>query len=554
MFNPGKLLSEVELTRYRETGDLMDAISSDQKRRTICESLGIEMLDSIPKPSPEEAEGLKTLVSPKIGLPLGIVPVEAFANENGELTELKVATSRPLENLPFTILTQMFPSARIRVAFAPKNYIVGALQELYGLGGDLILKIVESGEWDEAVFSHQERVMQIDPNDREATSINYVNHILADAVERRATDIHVEPKPKPVDLNVRYRIDGNLVDLRVPPEISRIKDSIISRLKIMAGLNTAEKRLPQDGRIALELQNHKLDTRVATVPSIEGESIVIRLLGQRTFDLNALQLAPDFLSEIEKLVRISNGIILVTGPTGCGKSTSLFAFLSHINEKHIKIVTIEDPVENKLEDATQIAIKPEVGLTFPAALRSVLRTDPNVIMVGEMRDLETAEIAVRAALTGHLVFSTLHTNDSIAGVTRLIDMGVEPFLVCNAVRAIIAQRLVRRLCTHCKRPKRYPNDYLDKIGFPREGRDQIYGENETGCQRCEDSGYFDRIGIYELFHLTPEIQTMINSGRSEHELRDLAIQNGFATMKQYGWEKVAEGITTIEEVLRATEI
>ncbi len=552
MFDPKTLLTEVELNAYRETGDLMASIKSEATRQALCERLGIEVLPSITNLSDERRKELRELVGPNLGQNLGMVLLEYERDpEDDSICMLKVATDRPLDSMPISMLTKEYPEAEVQVAYASKESITEGLRELYGVAGAMASTMLESGEWNNKDFSYEEEAIVIDPNDEEATSINFVNKIFADAVRQRATDIHFEPKPN--ELQVRYRVDGKLRNANVLPEISRIKTAIIARLKIMAGMDTAERRMPQDGRIAIELEHLKMDTRVVTIPSIEGEAVVVRILGQRKFDMNALDLDAGIRAKIEETVGCPNGIILVTGPTGCGKSTSLYSFLSSINNPDTKITTIEEPVENKLEGAVQIPVEANRGLTFAAILRHVLRSDPNVIMVGEMRDPETAEIAVQAALTGHLVFSTLHTNDSISGVTRMLDLGIDAYLVAGVVRAILAQRLVRRLCTHCRQPGHFKEEDLDRIKFPTEGRDQIYIASENGCRECDHTGYFDRIGVYEIFMVDPEIEQMIQDGAPKLDLKNKAIALGFETMRQYGWKKVIEGITTIEEVMKETE-
>ena len=375
-----------------------------------------------------------------------------------------------------------------------------------------------------------------------------MNQIIKEALHEHATDIHVEPMEN--DLRIRFRIDGVLHETPVPPNIRILQASFISRLKIMANLNIAERRLPQDGRINLELDGRAIDVRVATIPSVTGESVSLRLLGQQMFDFDRLGLDTKSLAQIQQLLAMPNGIILLTGPTGCGKSTTLYTFLSTLNTKERRIVTIEDPVEYKLPGVIQIAVKPEINLTFAAALRSILRGDPNVIMVGEMRDFETAEIAIRAALTGHLVFSTLHTNDAIGGITRLIDMGVEPFLVTASVRAFIAQRLVRVLCPSCKHPADYSQEYLKQVGFPLEDAAKIMKPGK--CEHCRNTGYQGRTAIFEICVATPRMQELIIQRKSASELRPAAIEEGMTPLRQFGWFKVAEGVTTIDEVMRVT--
>jgi general secretion pathway protein E len=332
----------------------------------------------------------------------------------------------------------------------------------------------------------------------------------------------------------------------VPENIKSLQASVIARLKIMARLDIAEKRLPQDGRINLELDGLAIDVRVATIPSVEGESISLRLLAQQQVTVNRLGLTDNIRPVVDELLKLPNGIILITGPTGSGKSTTLYAFLTELNQTHRRIVTIEDPVEYKMPGIVQIAVKPEIGLTFGAGLRSILRGDPNVVMIGEMRDLETTEIAVRAALTGHLVFSTLHTNDAIGGITRLIDMGVEPFLVSSAVRAFFAQRLVRKLCPLCKTPTQVEESYLKSIGFPSHLPGQIM--RGVGCEACRGSGFQGRLSIYEVCLVTHALQHLINSRAHPAEFHKQAIKDGYIPMRGYGFQKVLSGETTIEEV------
>lgn len=433
----------------------------------------------------------------------------------------------------------------------PVTWVVGTryrilegLRQGYGVGAEQFDELLEGREAASGDEFEQE-VTQLDEEQEEASVMNFVNQIFREALRERATDIHIEPLEK--SLRIRYRIDGALQEVAVPPDIRALQASLVSRLKIMAQLDIAERRLPQDGRINLELDGAPVDVRVATIPSVNGESVSLRLLTRQNFDMSMLGLDERTTQVIEGLLRQPNGIILVTGPTGSGKSTTLYTFLKRLNTKETRIVTVEDPVENRLDGVVQIAIKPEIGLTFASGLRSILRGDPNIIMVGEMRDIETTEIAIRGALTGHLVFSTLHTNDAVSGITRLLDMGIEPFLIASSVRGFLAQRLVRRLCEHCKRPAEIDPAYLAEIGFPLEGREGIH--EAVGCRACRDTGYRGRMSILEICVIDTPMAELITSHASYSQLKDQAIKNGMRTLREYGWTKVAAGETTIEEVL-----
>ena len=437
---------------------------------------------------------------------------------------------------------------KITWRISTRRQVLQGLRQGYGVGADTFEQLVEGRGEEEVLAELKQETNVLDAEDSTASVVTFVNQIIKEALQEHATDIHVEPLEN--DLRVRFRIDGVLHETPVPPNIRILQASFISRLKIMANLNIAERRLPQDGRINLELDGRAIDVRVATIPSVTGESISLRLLGQQVFEFDRLGLDVKSLAQIRQLLAMPNGIILLTGPTGCGKSTTLYTFLSTLNTRERRIVTIEDPVEYKLPGVIQIAVKPEIDLTFAAALRSILRGDPNVIMVGEMRDFETAEIAIRAALTGHLVFSTLHTNDAIGGITRLIDMGVEPFLVTASVRAFIAQRLVRVLCPACKRPAGYSEEYLKQAGFPVEHAAKVM--KTGGCERCRNTGYLGRTAIFEICAVTQHLQELIVQRKTAGDLRPAAIADGMVPLRQFGWLKVAEGVTTIDEVMRVT--
>jgi general secretion pathway protein E len=476
-------------------------------------------------------------------LALGQRVLPEAAIENGEM---RLLTFDPFDYAAWQAVTQHWHGP-VRPVMTTRRRLVETLKTTYGVGADTFEELLEGRE-DDLPGGVQEEIHEVDEDDSEASVMKFVNQILREGLHQSATDIHFEPLGQ--DLRIRYRIDGVLHEAPVPQRIKMLQDSVISRLKIMSGLDIAERRRPQDGRIALEIAGQPIDVRVATIPCVYGENVSLRLLGQQRFDFSSLGLDPANEKRIRSLISSPNGIILVTGPTGCGKSTSLYTFLSCLNVKERRIVTIEDPVENKLDGVIQIAVKPEIDLSFAVALRSILRGDPNVVMVGEMRDLETTEIAIRAALTGHLVFSTLHTNDAVGGITRLLDMGVEPFLVGSSVRAFIAQRLVRRLCPHCSEAAKYNPEHLCEIGFPLEWADKI--RRPVGCEKCRNTGYSGRTALFEICMMSTRIQELIQRRAPASELREIAIREGMVPLRKDGWNRVAQGVTSIEEVLRVT--
>ena len=475
-------------------------------------------------------------------LALGQTVLPEAAVEGGEM---RLLTFDPFDHGGWQAVVQHWPGS-VRLVLTTRRRLIETLKTTYGVGADTFEELIEGRE--NETGGTGEEVNVVDEEDSEASVMKFVNQILREGLQQGATDIHFEPLGQ--DLRIRYRIDGVLHETPVPPRIKVLQDSVISRLKIMAGLDIAERRLPQDGRIALEHTGQAIDVRVATIPCVYGENVSLRLLGQEHFDFARLGLDAASEKRIRNLISIPNGIVLVTGPTGCGKSTSLYTFLSSLNVKERRIVTIEDQVEHKLDGVIQIAVKPEINLTFANALRSILRGDPNVIMVGEMRDHETAEIAIRAALTGHLVFSTLHTNDAVGGITRLLDMNVEPFLVGSSVRAFIAQRLVRRLCKHCSQPAHRKPEEMAEIGFPVEWTDKV--RRPVGCEHCRQSGYSGRTALFEIVLMTSRLQEAIQRRGSGPELRELAVREGMIPLRKDGWQKVHDGVTSIEEVLRVT--
>jgi general secretion pathway protein E/type IV pilus assembly protein PilB len=387
---------------------------------------------------------------------------------------------------------------------------------------------------------------------QEPSVVRLVNEILLEAIETRASDVHLEVQPS--GLQIRYRIDGVLHPQPTPPEITRFQAAIISRLKIMARLNIAERRLPQDGRIQLRVSGREVDVRVSVIPMIHGEGIVLRLLDKTRmeFKLSSLGMDDANYAIFRELIRLPHGIILVTGPTGCGKTTTLYSALLEIRSPETKIITTEDPVEYQLEGINQIQVHPKIGLTFAHSLRSILRHDPDIVLVGEVRDLETAENAIQASLTGHLVFSTLHTNDAASAYTRLFDMGVEPFLVSSTIEAVMAQRLVRTLCPHCKEayvpnPDELPRD------FPVEALEENTLYRPAGCRACRNVGYSGRVGLFELLVTTDRIRQLAHDRCSTWELTKAALDEDMRTLRQDGWIKVLSGRTSIDEVVRVTK-
>ena len=396
--------------------------------------------------------------------------------------------------------------------------------------------------------------------DEDAAVVRFVTEVISQAIADEATDIHFEPQDG--QLRIRYRVDGLLVPVPVPENLLRYQDAIISRVKIMARLNISEKRLPQDGRINFKAGSVVLDIRVSTFPTIYAESISLRLLNQKkqAFSMEKLGMSKTEQDIITEVLHYPHGIILVTGPTGSGKSTSLNAFLRKINSTDLRIITIEDPIEYEIEGVNQLQVRSEIGLTFASALRHVLRQDPDVIMVGEIRDRETADIAIRASLTGHLVFSTIHTNDAPGAFTRLVDMGIEPFLVASSIELVIAQRLVRRLCPVCAEDKEINpiklRENLLVLGLdPDKPEHQIKSfKSPCGCDRCRGTGYRGRIGIFEIFRLNEELHELVLKRESTRTLGQVARKHGMRTLGQSGWEKIVAGYTTMDEVLRVVTV
>lgn len=526
--------------------DILDAGMVDEERymRSLAGDLGLEWLDVIPPP--ENLQSLRDACGPQVALRHRMLPVDFEGEEAAQ--RLVIACYDPF-NLAARQAAVQSVDLPIVWRMASRRRVHDGLRRLYGVGADTFEQILEGRELDLDNLDMRDEASVIDAQeDEEASVVKFVNQIIREALEERATDIHVEPLAN--NLRIRYRVDGRLVDVAVPDQIKALQSSVIARLKIMSRLDIAERRLPQDGRINLSFEGAGIDVRVATVPTVEGESVSLRLLNQQRFNIGMLGLEDFIQRRIERLLTLSNGILLVTGPTGSGKSTSLYSFLSEINAPETRIVTIEDPVENKLEGVMQIAVRTEIGLTFAAGLRSILRADPDIVMVGEIRDLDTAEIAIRASLTGHLVFSTLHTNDALGGISRLLDMGVEPFLLAAAVRAFQAQRLVRRLCRTCRRPIDLTAEEKMELGIPLDLAGTPY--EAVGCDHCRHTGFSGRLAIFELVLLTNPMQELIAHGADAGKIKAQAVRDGYLPMRDYGWHKVMKGDTTIEEVVSVT--
>ena len=433
----------------------------------------------------------------------------------------------------------------------PRAQLLRVMKTLYGVGAETFDEILKTNRGFE-VLHEGDTATDINADDPEASVVKFVNQVIREAIAERATDIHVEPLEN--DIRIRYRIDGILHEVAVPPQLRVLHAAIISRLKVMSHMDIAERRLPQDGRMNLHAANQEIDVSVSTIPTVNGESISLRLLarGGQQFGFQRLDLSERQEAVIRRLLAQPNGIILLTGPTGCGKSTSLYCFLSTINSVSRRIITIEEPVEYKLPGVLQMDVKPEIDFTFARGLRHILRQDPNVVMVGEIRDVETADITIRAAMTGHLVFSTLHTNDAVGGITRLLDMDVEPFLLSSVVKSFIAQRLVRTICPECAEKVDYPGEYLGEIGFPLKELGTKFMRGK-GCDQCRQTGYQGRAAIYEVCVVTEPLRKLIMQKKDGGELKQCATAEGMETLRQDGWRRVSQGKTTIEELVRVTQ-
>jgi len=491
-------------------------------------------------------QGVIDLVPGEVARRYKIVPV--YKNEN----TITVAISDPLDVETLDSLRYVL-RCDVNGVVATSEEIEAALNHYYAAAGTTVASMLDEmteGTVTAPGIGTAKLEGEDDVTDADAPIIKLVSLIILEAFRSRASDIHLEPLEK--KFRVRYRIDGVLNEVESPPK--RLQSAILSRIKIMANMSIAEKRLPQDGRIQINLMGRDLDLRVSSIPSSHGESIVMRILDKQSLLLGLPKLG--FLSDdqltFERLIGLSDGILLVTGPTGSGKTTTLYACLNYINRPDRKIITVEDPVEYQLSGINQVHVRADIKLTFAAALRSILRQAPNIIMIGEIRDMETAEIAVNASLTGHLVFSTLHTNDAPSAITRLIDIGVKPFLVASSTRGIMAQRLVRKICDKCKEPVKATDVELRLLGPIAQQVSQATLYHGKGCNECNYTGYRGRIGIFEIFVINDEVRHMIYERVSASSLRQKARELGMRTLREDGIRKVMAGMTTLGEVFRVT--
>lgn len=525
-------------------------VEEDEALKALATAVGLEYIDLN---HTEIDTALIKSIPQRLIYRQSLLPVR---RENGSIV---VATSDPFDLYPLDEVASATGFSVVPV-LAGRTEIAKLIKANLGVGGETVEGMLARKEEEES--GGVELLQDLDDEgelaeiEQEASVIRLVNEILLEAIESRASDVHIESQSNNTVV-IRYRIDGMLHSQPVPPEINYFQAAIISRLKIMSRLNIAEKRLPQDGRMKLKVRGREIDVRVSVIPMIHGESIVMRILdkGSLTFDLQALGMDKDVYSQFQKIIRQPHGIILVTGPTGSGKTTTLYSSLLEIKDEATKIITTEDPVEYQLDGINQIQVHSKIGLTFSASLRSILRHDPDVVLVGEIRDLETAENAIQASLTGHLVFSTLHTNDAAGAFARMVDMGVEPFLIASTVEGVMAQRLVRRLCPECKEPHA-----VQRVDLPDDFPwDDLQQQEETrlyhpvGCRKCRGVGYTGRMGIYELLTSTEDLRQMVHDNVSTWEIKQAAMKQGMSTLRQYGWRKALSGQTSVEEILRVTK-
>ncbi len=513
----------------------------------------VEVLDAIGKALGLEIADIEHLApSPEA---LTKVPASAVYQYNVlpyryDGISLTIVVSDPFDTTPADAL-RLIAQCPVKTKLATKDNVEKAVKKYYGVGADAIEKMIDDGIY--SVDDDIGAMTKIDVNEigEEASIVRFVNQIIIEADRQGATDIHIEPQE--AELRIRYRIDGMLHKVDVPPQLNRLKAAIISRIKVMGGLDIAEKRLPMDGRITMRISGQDIDIRVSTMPAAYGESISLRLLAKSGSFVKMSDLGfndRDF-AVVDKIIRRPNGIFLVTGPTGSGKSTSLYSFLHEVNKIDVRIMTAEDPIEYHMAGINQVQMQAEIGMTFARALRAFLRQDPDIIMVGEIRDRETAEIAINASLTGHMVFSTLHTNDAAGAFPRLIDMGVEPFLIASAVAGVMGQRLCRRLCQKCMLEVPLDMKYY-KLEEPPL-KDSVFEPRLDGCDSCSRKGYKGRRALFEVLEVDEEIESAIVRRENATQIRNLSIAKGMRTLRQDGWAKVFRGVTSVSEILRVTE-
>lgn len=493
-------------------------------------------------------EAARPLLPARLAADFQLVPLK---QADAKDSELHLAVSWPPDDNVIDWV-RTFTPRQLHWHLAAPDKVQQLIRDNYGVGAGS-LDLAEAAD-----IALTESLGDTDA-DEDAAVVRFVSDVITQAIEDGATDIHFEPQEG--QLRIRYRVDGLLVPVPLPENLLRFQDAIISRLKIMARLNISERRLPQDGRINFKAAGNSLDIRVSTIPTIYAESVSLRLLNLRreAYTMDRIGLDAGEQERITRVLDSPHGIVLVTGPTGSGKSTSLNAFLRQINSTDLRIVTVEDPIEYEVPGANQIQVRPEIGLTFASALRHILRQDPDVIMVGEVRDRETADIAIRASLTGHLVFTTLHTNDAPGAITRLIDMGIEPFLIASAIELVIAQRLVRRLCPQCSRPEPISRQKLHEslavLGIePDSVGDVTALKSPVGCDHCRGTGYRGRIGLFEILRPNEEMHELIVKRESTRALARCAQTNGMRTLAESGWAKVLAGETTLDEVVRIISV
>ena len=525
-----------------ETLIQLGLITSEQFYSVLAEQLHVEYV-KLKEISVDPA--IIDEIPAKFACHYGLMPIKLEGNL------ITVAMTNPLDIHTLDDI-KLLLKKDIKTVLASRQDILETIKKYYGVGAETIEKITSEPSQEKFISVQYQETQDLNESAEDASIIKFVNQVLVEAYRDRATDVHIEPFED--ELMVRYRIDGVLHETKVPPTIKNFQSAIISRIKIMANLNIAERRLPQDGRIRIKIGDDKVDLRVSIMPTPFGESVMIRLLSSNIlFGLENLGLLKPDLEIMEKMIKKPHGIIFVTGPTGSGKTTTLYASLNKINDKDKKIITIEDPIEYQLKGITQMQVQPKIGFTFANALRSMLRHDPDVMMVGEVRDYETAEITIRVALTGHLVFSTIHTNDAAGGVTRLVDMGVEPFLVASAVECFIAQRLVRVICSHCKREFKPDKEILRELGVSRLDLSKVKLYEGKGCESCRFTGYRGRTAIYEILVMSEAIRELVLKRLSSDQIKKKALALGMRTLRQDGWEKIKRGITTPSEVIRVTQ-